>query len=86
MKENYCSRVNFFIISIKRSFMRMNDSPYSSSTVQLVENILSHPSLGHPSTGSLCVCAAVTEQRICPSTHVIIKLSRSSTANLIRKN
>lgn len=64
----------------------INDVSHADSITQLVKNILNHPEADHSSKGLLYFCVAVTEKQICPSAHTIIKLSLSSTTNLIRKN
>lgn len=87
IKENYRSSVLVFkeIISIQRQLMVINDSSHASSIILSVENILNPPGAHHSWKGLLYFCVAVIEQQICPSAHIIIKRSLSSTTNLIRK-
>lgn len=63
----------------------INDVSHAGSITRLVRNILSHPGPDHSSKGLLYFCVTVIEKQICPSAHTIIKLSLSSTTNLIRK-
>lgn len=63
----------------------INDVLHAGFITQLLENILNHPGADHLSKGLLYFCVAVIEEQICPSAHTIIKLSLSSTTNLIRK-
>lgn len=63
----------------------INDVSHAGSVTQLVENNLNHLGADHSSKGLLYFCVAVIEEQICPSAHTIIRLSLSSTTNLIRK-
>ena len=63
----------------------INDVPHAGSITRWMKNILNHPGADGSSKGLLYFCAAVIEEQNCPSAHTIIKLSLSSTTNLIRK-
>lgn len=65
--------------------MMINDVSHAGPVTRLVGKNLNHPGADHSSKGLLYFRVAVIEEQVSPSAHTIIKLSLSSTANLIRK-